>query len=388
MSHGDQFQQSGLGVCASDRSAYFEDQVEEFMQAEQAPGTKVIRVLVADSTRIHTQLLASALKSDTGLSVFSSVLDSQELLVAANQYHIDVVAISSNLDQEPLKGFEILRELLAAHPSLRAIVLLDSSKRETIIEAFRAGARGIFSRQESVETLCKCVRSVSEGQIWANSQQMSYAVEALASTPSVRAVDANGFNLLSKRELEVVHSLAEGLTNREIAERLGLSQHTIKNYLFRVFDKLGVSSRIELLFMTLSQGNPLAPPVNGNRPAAPTLELYQKAAEEGLPTAQIRLAEAYASGIGAPKDATTAYMWYLVGEKTSLEMRDEIAAAKRKLAASLTQEQVRAAQDKAAARLKKRTASAGDDLRAIAKEGAQLIAGVVCCATAMLALSQ
>jgi DNA-binding CsgD family transcriptional regulator len=82
-------------------------------------------------------------------------------------------------------------------------------------------------------------------------------VEALASSPVVRAVDANGLSLLSKREMDVVRSLAEGLTNREIAERLGLSQHTIKNYLFRVYDKLGVSSRLELLFMTLTQaGSP------------------------------------------------------------------------------------------------------------------------------------
>ena len=82
---------------------------------------------------------------------------------------------------------------------------------------------------------------------------MSFAVEALAASPVVRAVDANGLSLLSKREMDVVRSLAEGLTNREIAERLGLSQHTIKNYLFRVYDKLGVSSRLELLFMTLTQ---------------------------------------------------------------------------------------------------------------------------------------
>jgi DNA-binding CsgD family transcriptional regulator len=131
-------------------------------------------------------------------------------------------------------------------------MLLDSSKKEAILQAFQAGARGIFTRHDSVESLSKCIRCVYEGQIWANSQQMSFAVEELACSPVVRAIDANGLSLLSKREMDVVRSLAEGLTNREIAERLGLSQHTIKNYLFRVYDKLGVSSRLELLFMTLS----------------------------------------------------------------------------------------------------------------------------------------
>jgi len=130
---------------------------------------------------------------------------------------------------------------------------LASSKRETVLQAFHAGARGIFSRHDSVESLSKCIRSVYEGQVWATGEQVSFAVEALACSPVVRAVDANGLSLLSKRELDVVRSLAEGLTNREIAERLGLSQHTIKNYLFRVYDKLGVSSRLELLFMTLTQ---------------------------------------------------------------------------------------------------------------------------------------
>src|SRR5271157_1725467 len=72
----------------------------------------------------------------------------------------------------------------------------------------------------------------------------------------VREEYSAGENLLSKREMEVVRSVAQGLTNREIAERLGLSQHTVKNYLFRVFDKLGVSSRVELLFMTLSRDSP------------------------------------------------------------------------------------------------------------------------------------
>jgi DNA-binding NarL/FixJ family response regulator len=225
------------------------------MQSIQGLGSEVIRVLVADDTRIHTQLLADALRRDGQLEVVNPPTQSRDFVETVRLHKVDVVVLSANLDEEPLRGFELLRQLRAADPSILAIMLLDSSKREMILQAFRAGARGIFSRHDSMETLCKCIRSVREGQIWANSQQLSFAVEALASSPVVRAFDANGLSLLSKREMDVVRSLAEGLTNREIAGRLGLSPHTIKNYLFRVYDKLGVSSRLELLFMTLTQSD-------------------------------------------------------------------------------------------------------------------------------------
>jgi len=242
------------------------------MHSAESFGGKPIRVVVADDTRIHTQLLADALRRDPELEVVSSPSHFRDLLELARMHLVDVLVISSTLDEQQLHGCEALREVRAKNPLVRSVVLLESSRREAVLQAFRAGARGILSRHESVETLSKCIRSVHQGQIWANSQQMSFAVEALASFPTVRAVDANGLELLSKREMEVVRCLAEGLTNREIAERLGLSQHTIKNYLFRVFDKLGVSSRLELLFMTLTQtgalqaasGVPQDLPSNGN----------------------------------------------------------------------------------------------------------------------------
>ena len=308
-----------------------------------------IRVLVADNTRIHTQLLADALKRDHGLDVVSADSDSHGLITAAAAHKAEVIVISSNLDEEPHRAFEVLRELRASHPHIRAVMLLDSSKRELILHAFRAGARGIFSRHESVESLGKCVRSVHEGQIWASSLQMSFAVEALASSPTVRAVDANGLDLLSKREMEVVRSLAEGLTNREIAERLGLSQHTIKNYLFRVFDKLGVSSRVELLFMTLSQASPaqsllptlLANPASGNHHDKATLGICQKGAEQGLPTAQLALAQIYSARRSGPKDLVSAYMWYLI-------VNEQIARARNHVNKAMTMEQLLEAEQKAA----------------------------------------
>jgi DNA-binding NarL/FixJ family response regulator len=327
--------------------------LEKPMETQRAREER-IRVLVADNTRIHTQLLADALKRDHGLDVISSDSDSHSLIAAAAAHKADVLLLSSNLDEEPLRAFEVLRELRASHPQTRAVILLDSSKRETILHAFRAGARGIFSRHESVDSLCKCVRSVHEGQIWASSQQMSFAVEALASSPTVRAVDAKGLDVLSKREMEVVRCVAEGLTNREIAERLALSQHTIKNYLFRVFDKLGVSGRVELLFMTLSHASPaqslaaslFASPSNGARHDKATLAICEKAAEQGLPTAQLALAQLYAARRAGLKDLVHAYMWFLIAG-------EQITQAKNHINQSMTMEQLLEAEQRAAEWIRK-----------------------------------
>jgi two-component system nitrate/nitrite response regulator NarL len=326
--------------------------LEKLMETQRTRDQR-IRVLVADNTRIHTQLLSDALKRDHGLDVISADSDSHSLIAAAAAHKADVLLLSSNLDEEPLRAFEVLRELRASHPQIRAVMLLDSSKREPILHAFRAGARGIFSRHESVDSLCKCVRSVHEGQIWASSQQMSFAVEALASSPTVRAVDAKGLDVLSKREMEVVRCVAEGLTNREIAERLALSQHTIKNYLFRVFDKLGVSGRVELLFMTLSQASSsqslvasLFAPSNGARHDKATFGICEKAAEQGLPTAQIALAQLYAARRAGPKDLVHAYMWFLIAG-------DQITQAKNHVNQSMTMEQLLEAEQRAAEWIRK-----------------------------------
>jgi DNA-binding NarL/FixJ family response regulator len=278
-----------------------------------------IRVLVADDTRIHTQLMADALRRDGGLEVITSDSDSRGLATREAIHNIDVLVISSTLDEEPRLGFEVLRSIRASFPAIRAVILMESSKREMVIEAFRAGARGVLSRHESMDKLCKCVRSVHHGQIWANSHQMTIAIEALSSSRHVQAVDATGLNLLSTRELEVVRYLAQGLTNREIAGKLGLSQHTIKNYLFRVFDKLGVSSRVELLHMTLSYEpesqsafRHLLKTAEGNLHDDASLAECQQAAEQGSPVAQLMLAQRLQARNSDPQDLVNAYSWYMM----------------------------------------------------------------------------
>jgi DNA-binding NarL/FixJ family response regulator len=327
------------------------------MHGDQIRGNETIRVMVVDNTRIHAQLLADALKRDPLLEIVGAVSHSRDLIEAARAQKIDIAVIGCNLDEQPLHGIEVLRQLKAARSGIRSIILLDSSKRDVVIEAFRAGARGLFTRHESLEILSKCVHRVYEGQIWANTEQVGFAIEALSTAPTVRAVGANGLNLLSKRELEVVQCLAEGLTNREIAKRLGLSQHTIKNYLFRVFDKLGVSSRLELLFLTLTQpghqgaeSKELKNEVEDN--GDQTLAGCLNAAEQGVPSAQVALAWMFWQGKGVPRDPVSAYMWYLVSERTSSEMKDEITTAKRKLGEMMTPDQIIDAQKQAAAKFR------------------------------------
>jgi two-component system nitrate/nitrite response regulator NarL len=296
------------------------------MDNDQAHREHPIRVLVADSSRIHTQLLADALTRDPQLEVIPFISNGRGLVAAIIAQEVDVLIISSDLDDEPSRGFETLHELRSAHPSTRSVVLVNLSKHESVLNAFRAGARGVFSKSEPVDLLCKCVRCVHNGQIWANSGELVAAVEALASAPAVRAVNSDGMSLLSKRELQVVHCLAEGLTNREIAERMDLSQHTVKNYLFRVFDKLGVSSRVELLFMTLSQGAshqtiPDWSKAAGQHSSPDQFAMLQREAEAGLPAAQLALAQLYLARRTDPQDMVHAYMWYLVATERASQTK-------------------------------------------------------------------
>jgi two-component system nitrate/nitrite response regulator NarL len=289
-------------------------------------GDATIRLLVADGSRIHTHLLAEALGRDSDL--FAIPFDpSGGLLAAVKNNSVDVVLMSSTLDEQPSHGFAVLRELRASIPQLRAVMLLDSSADESVLQAFRSGARGVVSRNEPVGTLNECVRRVHDGQIWANPKQLAVAIESLASTPEVRAVNAKGLSLLSKRELQIVRSLAEGLTNREIAQRLKLSQHTVKNYLFRVFDKLGVSSRVELLFMTMSAG--VQPPqknlrLSENQANGDEFSMFLRAAQSGLPVPQLALAQMYVSLQKEPRDLVQAYAWYQLSAHCGLQTKEQM----------------------------------------------------------------
>lgn len=291
-----------------------------------------IRLLVADDTRLHTRLLADALRREGVFEVIGS--DSQDLIARSDLHEMDVLLLNSELDGIAGRGFEVLRLVRERQPKVRAILLLDS-RSESVLESFRAGARGVVSRQESVEILSRCVTSVHQGQIWANSEQVALVVETLVSSQSPRPISTRALEQLSKRELEIVECVGQGWSNRKIAERLGLSQHTVKNYLFKVFDKLGVSSRVELLSMTLSwTGHAQCsskPVTNSDARYVPlddaNLDECQKSAEQGNAVAQIDLAGFYWDRRIDHRDLTQAYKWYVIAGEQIARARQSVVNA-------------------------------------------------------------
>ena len=216
-------------------------------------GNKRIRVLVADGTPMGCQLLRKVLGSHRRIEVAASVFSAKDLMAELRRTTVDSLLVNADLHEGHLSGLRAIGELHASRPTLPVIVLCDHAPDDLVISSFRAGARGLLCRSESIAMLCKCIQAVHKGQIWASSNHLQVLLGALIQAPPARVVNAHGLNLLAEREGQVVSLVADGLTNRDIATQLGLSEHTVSNYLFRIYNKLGVSSRVELVLYVMKQ---------------------------------------------------------------------------------------------------------------------------------------
>jgi DNA-binding NarL/FixJ family response regulator len=219
------------------------------MPLSSAPSSKAIGVLVADSNHMQSQLLASALRRRPEFKVSWCESKGNAILGVIVDKPIDVALLNAEHD------LTVVRNLHLSHPEIAKILLLENSDRNTVVDAFRAGVRGLFCFSDSpFRLLCKCIQCVHQGQLWASNRQLEYLIQTITQVPSLRVVNSNGRKLLTPREEQVVALVADGLSNREVARELGLSEHTIKKYLFRIFDKVGVASRVELVLYAVTHG--------------------------------------------------------------------------------------------------------------------------------------
>lgn len=304
-----------------------------------------VRVLIAESSRMSSQLLSEALGRDEQLEVVGATAGGAETLQAVLDLSPAVVLVSEALDDAHDGGIQLVKDLYRGSLGVRFVVLLESNRRETVVEAFKAGAKGVFSRNDALEDLAKCLVRVSQGQVWASSAQLDLLLETVSKATSHHAMIPEHLSSLSKREQEVVHLVVEGHRNREIAERMDLSPHTVKNHIFRIFEKLGVSSRLELM-LALSHRFPARTLVR--REAGSTdgngsdvlRDNFITAAEQGIPSAQFVLGQMYLEGQKVPKDRILAYKWLWLAERAKCSLSEASRLSRKKLASEMLAEHI------------------------------------------------
>jgi DNA-binding NarL/FixJ family response regulator len=211
--------------------------------------TSQIPTVLAEKNLLGAELLSSALKRcQNYFEVVGQALASGEAVRYIDQLQPEIALVSIDLSDGETAGYRVLKHIREHHPSISAVALLDGDTREAVLAAFQSGARGVVSRSQNFRLIAKCLRKVHEGQIWASSDQIVFLFEALHRGEESRLVRnaPETLHQLTPRELDVARQVAEGMRNSEIGEKLGVSEHTVRNYIMRIYDKLGVSNRVQL----------------------------------------------------------------------------------------------------------------------------------------------
>ena len=217
-----------------------------------------LRILIIGRDSLLSGLLANAVMHYLGCDAIA--MHSADLMRVLGTNDSTLVIINSDLDsKQGAAGFDLAARVSCAHPDTPIVILLDLPTREAVTKAFHCGANGVFCRQDSITEFIECIEHVRRGMLWAGKEASEVVLGAFRSLPDPGTLTEADSKTLTKRELQVVQCAARGKSNKTIASELCLSEHTVKNYLFRIFEKLGVSSRVELLFYLTAQGHSVAP---------------------------------------------------------------------------------------------------------------------------------
>ena len=318
-----------------------------YMAGEFSQDRSHIRVLIADCTHMGSQLLADALRREGRFGVVGCAATWNEV-AASMPAGPQVIVLAVNFEKQG-GGLEIPSKIAGqACPAI--VVLLDKAGDSgLVVQAFRAGARGVFSRSQSLAEMCKCIECVARGQIWASGEQINYVLEGLKHSVFPYSSIGAGMNLLSAREQEVVRYLCDGLSNRDIARTLGMSEHTVKNHLLRIYAKLGVDNRIGVMFSLLGRDPGREP--TGNFPAsgsdAEQFQWYLQCSQRSA-QAQYMLGKMCSEGSGTGQDPFAAYTWLLRSERGAADLLNKCRAIREVLGGHLTPEQRKRAETSAA----------------------------------------
>ncbi|MBI4906998.1 MAG: response regulator transcription factor [Acidobacteria bacterium] len=229
---------------------------ETDLPVEETPAEeKNIRVLIADDHPIVRDGLKKLLAFEDDIKVVGEASDGRQVLELLQDLEPDVVLL--DLRMPNLDGLGVLQSLQTSGRKTRVIVLTASDDKNEFVQAMKLGCSGIVLKQTATELIVKSIRKVYSGEIWLDSHTTAAVMRQFAS-PADSLNQMNGKarerSPLSTREREIVQLVAQGYKNKEMAEKMFISEQTVKNHLHNIFDKLGVSDRLELALYAIHKG--------------------------------------------------------------------------------------------------------------------------------------
>lgn len=245
---------------------------EKLGAGEDGGKGQFVRVIVADTQAIFRAGLRKVFALEDDIRVVGQAETLAQTQSAAAKFTADVLIFEAALTPNPV---EAVVDLLRQNPQLRVVVVTPGADEELTLDLFRRGAHGIVSREVEPELLVECLRKVVAGETWLDSQGVRWVMEAYRNQNN-RPAGSRPKVQLTPKETLIVSCVTQGMKNKEIALRVGTTEQVVKNYLRKVYDKLGVADRLELALYCLNHHvvdhtkvPPLpASPANGNAASA------------------------------------------------------------------------------------------------------------------------
>jgi len=220
--------------------------------------TTSVRILIADDHPIFRDGLKRLLESESDLKVIGEACDGIEAVELVRKLRPEILLLDLAMPRRP--GLEALREIGTDGSPVRVILLTAAAEKEQIVEALQLGARGVVLKDSATQILLKSIRAVMHGEYWVGRESVSNLVQYLRSLIDSSATASRRKRYgLTPRELEIISAVVAGYANKEVAEHFKISEDTVKHHLSNIFDKLGVSTRLELALFAVNQSLPFKP---------------------------------------------------------------------------------------------------------------------------------
>lgn len=212
---------------------------------------RTVRIVVADDHPIFRDGLRKLLEAEPGFQVIGEASDGEQAAALTRRLEPDVLLLDLAMPRVP--GLEAVEKLRDLSETVRIILLTAAIEREQIVKALQFGVRGVVLKESATELLLKSIRCVMAGQYWLGRESLSDLVRILRDLKAIpEPGEASRPYNLTPRELEIISAIVSGYTNRDIADEFSIAEQTVKHHLGNIFDKLGVSNRLELALFAVN----------------------------------------------------------------------------------------------------------------------------------------